>query len=367
VGLAVVHVAQPTVAGVARCVADLAADQVRRGWSVTVISPDEEPLTRWLRDAGVAHRPWVATRNPGPSVVGETRSLAALIGELDPDLVHLHSAKAGLAGRLAVRGRRTTIFQPHAWSFEAASGPVARAALGWERFATRWAHRVLCVSEAEREQGIRSGVSGRWEVVPNGVDVNALLPSDDVDRAAARHRLDLGPGPLVVCVGRLCRQKGQDVLLAAWPRVRDAVPGAELVLVGDGPDRATLVAAAGVGIRLTGPRDDVPQWLAAADVVAAPSRWEAMALTVLEAMARARSVVASDVTGMSESIPPGTGELVPPDDPAALADAIARRLLDPTRAATEGAAARQHIEAHHRLDQACAAVAAVYEETLNSE
>ncbi|NEA48622.1 glycosyltransferase, partial [Streptomyces sp. SID10815] len=70
--------------------------------------------------------------------------------EVRPDLVHAHSAKAGLAGRLAVRGRIPTVFQPHAWSFEAVGGATAALALRWERWGTRWAARTVCVSEAER-------------------------------------------------------------------------------------------------------------------------------------------------------------------------------------------------------------------------
>ena len=70
----------------------------------------------------------------------EARALAGLIGSLAPDLVHLHSSKAGLAGRLALRGRRTTVFQPHAWSFEAVHGAVRAAGIAWERLAARWTH-----------------------------------------------------------------------------------------------------------------------------------------------------------------------------------------------------------------------------------
>ncbi len=363
-GWTVVHVTQPTDAGVARCVADLAADQVKRGLVVTVVSPAQAPLIQWLRDSGVSHRAWSASREPGLQVLVETRRLSAILRELEPDVVHLHSAKAGLVGRLALRGRRTTVFQPHAWSFDAVSGPVARAALGWERFAARWADRIVCVSDAERVRGERAHISARWTVVPNGVNTAVLRVADNEDRATARHRLRLSDGPLVVCVGRLCRQKGQDVLLAAWPAVQAAVPGAELVLVGDGPDRTALAASAGGGVTLVGARDDVPDWLAAADVVAVPSRWEAMALTVLEAMARGRPVVASDVTGMRECIPPGAGAVVPAERPAALAAALIVRLTDPAVAAVEATAARAHVVAHHQLDRACADVVALYESIL---
>ena len=93
---------------------------------------------------------------------------------------------------------------------------------------------------------------------------------------------------------------------------------------------------------LPGAVDDVRGWLAAADVVALPSRWEGLSLTVLEAMATARPVVISDVPGLTEALGPGTGAAVPPDDPVALAEAIMRRLLDSGQREAEGTAAARH-------------------------
>jgi glycosyltransferase involved in cell wall biosynthesis len=360
----VLHVAQPTDAGVARCAADFATDQLQRGWDVVVACPPDGPLQGWLADAGVPHRSWPATRSPGPSVPAETRSLRRIVADVDPDVVHLHSSKAGLAGRLALRGRRPTVFQPHAWSFDAVTGAVRSASLLWERLGARWAHAVICVSEAERTAGETAGIRGRWHVVPNGVDLATFTPSGRVGLEAARTRLGLGPEPTVVCVGRLCRQKGQDLLLDAWTGIRRVVPDARLELVGDGPDHRELAGRELSGVTLHGRRSDVPDWYAAADVVALPSRWEGMSLAVLEALASGASVVAADVTGVRESAPPTHTGLVPPDDPAALAAAIVTRLLDPALRATEGRTAAAHVAAHHSLRTTCEAIAAVYEHVL---
>lgn len=338
----VLHVAQPVDAGVARCVTAYATDQRDAGLDARVACPASGPLPGWLRSAGVPVVAWEATRSPGPSVVAETRRLAAVVAECDPDVVHLHSSKAGLAGRLALRGRRPTVFQPHAWSFAAVGGAVRTASLGWERVAARWADVVVCVSEAECDEGRRCGIRARrWEVVPNGVDLDRFTPLPHPDAV-----------PRAVCVGRLSRQKGQDVLLAAW-RLVD-VPGAELVLVGDGPDRAALSRDLPDGVRLVGRQEDVTPWYAAATVVAVPSRWEGMALTALEALACGRPVVASDVTGMREALP--ADALVPAEDPAALAAALTRRLREPGDAETYRAMA-----ARHDLRATTAAIRAVYD------
>lgn len=337
----VLHVAQSADYGLARFLGDLLADQVARGWTVSFAGPADFAVPD-----GVEKRTWTATRAPGRTVVAEARALAAVVDDVDPDVVHLHSSKAGLAGRATIRGRRPTLFQPHAWSFLAVSGATRMAALAWERLAVRWTTAVICCSESEREQGERSGIRVRSEVIPNAVDVSRF---GTVDRAAARRRLGLpSTAPLVVCVGRLSHQKGQDVLLAAWPLVRAAVPEARLVLVGDGPDRAALAAQSSDGVQFAGRQPAVEDWLAAADVVAQPSRYEGLALSVLEAMAAGRTVVATDVEGMAEAIGQG-GAIVPPGDVKALAAAITERLLDPERAEAEGRAGRERAARSHDL------------------
>ncbi|NSL43533.1 glycosyltransferase, partial [Streptomyces sp. 8P21H-1] len=190
-------------------------------------------------------------------------------------------------------GRVPTVFQPHAWSFEAAGGATGLLALAWERLGARWASRLVCVSEAERRTGERSGIGGRWSVIPNGIDLDGFHPAPAGTVRAGLPLLDeAGPAaPLVVCVGRLCRQKGQDVLLEAWHEVTRQVPDARLVLVGDGPDAGTLRARAPGSVLFAGAVADPAPWYRAADLVVLPSRWEGMALAPLEAMACGRPVV----------------------------------------------------------------------------
>ncbi|MFC9792050.1 glycosyltransferase [Streptomyces sp. NPDC057695] len=350
----VLHAVQPGDGGVARVVIDLVRAQLASGLRVSVACPPDTPLAAAVRAEGADVHAWRAGRNPGPRLVTETRDLARVIRTVRPALVHAHSAKAGLCARLALRGRIPTVYQPHAWSFEAVEGTTAALARRWERFGARWAHRIVCVSEAERRTGEAAGVAGDWSVVHNGVDV-------------ARFATDGPPGnpaPTVVCVGRLCRQKGQDVLLAAWPAVLAEVPTARLVLVGDGPDGARLRAAAGPSVRFTGAVDDTVPWFRAADVVVLPSRWEGMALAPLEAMAAGRPVVVSDVDGARESLPPAHEPqcLVPPEDPAALATALGRLLGRPELRHRLGREAHEHVLSRFDVRRTGAAVAEVYRE-----
>ncbi|MFF8590615.1 glycosyltransferase [Streptomyces sp. NPDC015220] len=366
-GPRILHLTQPVDGGVARVVTDLVRAQLADGLDVTAACPDSE-LTARLRalDADVRH--WSATRSPGPSLAGEVRRLARLIDEVRPDLVHAHSAKAGLAGRLAVRGRIPTVFQPHAWSFEAVGGVTAALALKWERRAARWAARVVCVSEAERATGERAGIDGRWTVVPNGIDLDRFRPAPaGAVRAGLAPAAGLDPAaPLVVCVGRLCRQKGQDVLLRAWEAVVREVPDARLVLVGDGPDGDRLRAGAPGSVLFTGAVADCVPWYQAADLVVLPSRWEGMALAPLEAMACGRPVVVTDVDGARESLPPSCAArfLVPPEDPAALAGTVTELLLAPQLRASLGDRARRHVLSTHDVRHTAEQIADVYRELL---
>lgn len=284
----------------------------------------------------------------------ETVRLARIVTATAPSIVHLHSSKAGLAGRLAIRGRRPTLFQPHAWSFYALTGWLRRFAIAWEQLAGRWTTVIVCVSEGEKADGEAAGIRATCRVLPNGVDLEAFSVEDS---ASARRRLAVGDGPLAVAVGRLSRQKGFDVLLAAWPQVERAVDSAQLVVIGSGPEEDLLRRQAG-SARLIGAQEDVRPWLSAADVVVVPSRWEGLAYVVLEAMAAGRPVVATDVAGTREALG-DTGVVVPPEDPEALASALARTLGRP-----DGAGARERAERLYDVHRATQAMADLYEEVL---
>ncbi|MGW2258405.1 glycosyltransferase [Streptomyces sp. NPDC001780] len=435
------HLVQPVDGGVARVVLDLVAAQVAEGFRAVVACPVEGPLAGAAAERGAEVHAWRATRDPNLRLFHEIRDVARLVERVRPDVVHAHSAKAGFAGRLAVRGRVPTVFQPHAWSFEAVGGTTERLVTRWERLAVRWTDRVICVSEAERSTGERAGVHAPWTVIHNGVDVRRFAAPEsargnaesadgartdvvntdadaDAVRAGAPHAHVLGAGavrtdpdapdkpfstggpdgsdgsddpggsgsshqaagiaaaraslpllsalapdtPVVVCVGRLCRQKGQDVLLNAWPRVVRQLPRARLVLVGDGPDARALSAAAPPSVLFAGAVRDPAPWYRAADLVVLPSRWEGMALAPLEAMASGRPVVLSDVDGARESLPAGHEPfcLAPPEDPTALATAIGTLLQDGDLRVALGRQGHQHVLSTYDVRRTTRAVSDVY-------
>lgn len=314
---------------------------------------------------GMAHRVWIAGPRPDHHVPSEAVRLRRVVQAVDPDILHLHGDKAGLAGRLVRRRGDVTVFQPHAWSFQAAQGIRRSVSLGWERVGAHLTDAVVCVGTDELELGRRAGLKTRLVLARNGVDLELLRAGNDRARAAARKLLGIVTDhPLAICVGRLHRQKNQHMLLDAWPQVTRLVPAAQLLLVGDGPDRAALERRSVPGVLFAGAVADVAPWFTAADVVVQPSRWEGMSLAVLEAMAVARSVVATDVQGMREAIGADAGTIVPVGDVAALAAAVVRRLANPAIAAAEGRAGRARVECRHDRVQQYELISGLYDELL---
>ncbi|MBX6356384.1 MAG: glycosyltransferase family 4 protein [Micromonosporaceae bacterium] len=194
-----------------------------------------------------------------------------------------------------------------------------------------------------------------------GVDTEVFHP--DVDGGEVRARYGLSGRPVVVCVSRLVPRKGQDMLIRALPEIQRRVPGAALLLVGGGPDRARLqrLAAAGPAGRdvvFTGsvPWPDLPAYFAAGDVFAMPCRTrnrgldvEGLGIVYLEASATGLPVVAGDSGGAPEAVREGeTGYVVDGRDVAQVADRVATLLADPALARRMGAAGRAWVEREWR-------------------
>jgi teichuronic acid biosynthesis glycosyltransferase TuaC len=197
--------------------------------------------------------------------------------------------------------------------------------------ALRSAAAVTAVSQPLVDALRAAGVPAeKLTVIPNGVDTSRFALGD---RAAARQRLGLEPGPLVVCVSRLSYEKGVDVLIESARNLRASLPGVRLAIVGEGPERPALeasLASAGLGAqaRLVGavPHAEVATWMTAADVIAMPSRREGHPNAAMEALACGRPLVASRVGALTELITPTRGITVPPGEPVALAAALAAAL-----------------------------------------
>ena len=361
----VLHITQPGSEGVGNYVAALSQAVATMGFRVVVVGPWGSPMHERLINGHIELVDWRSSRHPTRGLRSDVSHLRRLIGAVGPDVVHLHSSKAGAAGRLAVQGRLPTVFQPHAWSYEAVDGPMVSVVAAWERFAAHWTDVLVTVSERERRNGLLRGITAPTvEVVPNPVDSNLFRPAETT--RSADTTLATTAGPVALCVGRLCHQKGQDVLLAAWPRVRAAIPRAKLVLVGNGPMLAKLAASIDDSVVMLGNRDDTADLYRQADLAVMPSRWEGMSLAMLEAMASGLPVVATDVGGVTETVGHGAGAVVPVGDHRQMAEAIVVRLLDHDLREREGREARRIILADHRLEHTAAALSRIYRSVMEA-
>lgn len=343
---AVLHVTQAGDGGVGKVVAGLARFQDREGFRVEVACDPDSPLAAELAGAGLRVRPWVAARSPVRGVWREAASLSRIVEQARPDVVHAHSAKAGLVARLVVRGKVRTVFEPHAWSFWALPDWLAGVGRAWERAALRWTSRVICLSKAE---AAAIDLGDRAALIPNGVDTDWWCPRD---RAESRRRLGVDEDKfLVVCVARVCWQKGQDVLIDAFRLLLDEQPGALLTLVGDGPTLPSIrERAAGLPVLTPGQVADPRDWYAAADLVVLPSRYEGGALSVLEVGAMERLMVATSVGSVTDD--PALAVLVPSNDPVRLAGVLGWLAEDLDLRTALARSARRRVLHRYQADEA---------------
>lgn len=281
-------------------------------------------------------------------------ALAALLAEIRPDVLHNHMYRAELVGtRAAIAlgeiGRRRPYVVSTVHSSRVRS-PEDRAEL---RRLTPHIDTLIAVSRAIEEKvrhEEREGAPVR--LIYNGVDLHRYDHQDPCCTFRDEYGIEEG-APIVGVVARLEPEKGHRTLLDAWPLVLGRVPDARLLVIGEGSLLTELAWQArelGIDRRVvfTGRRDDIPAVTAALDVAVLPSYREAQGMVVLEAMALSRPVVATNVGGIPEMIEDGvSGLLVPPHDPAALAEAIVRLLTDHSLA--DLIARRGHDIAHERF------------------
>jgi len=316
-------------------------------------------------------------REVGPRDILALAGVLAVIRRERPSIVHTHTSKAGFIGRLAARllGVPATIHQPHGHIFYGYYSHARTAFyVSLERLAARWTDRIITLTERGTEEHLARGIGrpAQYRTVPSGVPTAELRARAPV-RAAARAALGVPADAFVVVgLGRLVPVKGFDVLLRALPALLTAVPTAHVLLVGDGSERAALEAQAaalhvGDRVRITGAAGDVAPWLAASDVLAAPSRNEGMGRALVEAMALGVPVVAAAVGGIPAVVTDGEcGRLVAPEDAGALADALIELGGDEALCAKLGAAAVRRAEAFS-TGAASAAMRAVYDEVVREK
>lgn len=287
------------------------------------------------------------------------------------DLVHTHSSKAGFLGRVAARlaGVPRIVHTPHGHIFGGYFGLLATGLyIRLERWAARFTDRIITLSDQEQRDHLARGIGRPDQLVtiPSGVDLKAL-PRPGETHAAVRKAMGVAAdAPLVGTVARLVPVKGLAYLLEGARRILESAPEVILLIVGDGDLRGELESRAralGVGgrIRFVGFREDAARWIAALDVFVLPSINEGMGRVLVQAMALEVPVVASRVGGVPEVTGDGdAGILVPPRDPAAIAEAVLRLLGDPALRGALGQRGAERAQAF-RVERMIASLEDLYE------
>jgi glycosyltransferase involved in cell wall biosynthesis len=362
VTIRVLLVCQPIDGGVAHHVDTLARYLPDHGVAATVACPPSTWADELVR-AGIDVVEVPMVRQVAPRTdLAALRCLHAATAGASYDVIHTHSAKAGVLGRVTGRSRRVpTVHTPHAWSFLAAGGRGStRVYSGIERRLARSTAAIICVSSGERQRGLAVADADRLVVVPNGIEAPDLH---------ARHgRRD---HVVVGTVARLAPQKGIAYLLEAIAGVRTVRRDVQLRIAGNGPLHDQLQEHArqldlGEAVTFVGAVPSPWPFLTDLDIFVLPSLWEGLPYALLEAMAVGLPTVATTVDGVAEAIPDRRfGTVVAPADSARLAREILALIDDPHGAAAMGRLARAHVRSTFTVDEMVRGTVEVYRRVLD--
>ncbi|MGH7509213.1 MAG: glycosyltransferase family 4 protein [Gemmatimonadales bacterium] len=347
-------------------VRDLAASVRALGHSPTVITSGSGPLVQQLRRQDT---PTIVLRHLGVPInplqdLRALREIREVLTSLRPDLLAVHSSKAGILGRLAGSSLRIpVVFTAHGWAFTPGV-PALPAAIyrHIERSVGRLASKIITVSEFDRQLALKAHITSADRIVTvyNGMPDVAPPLRADPGRSPAR----------LVMVARFGAQKDHPTLLHALAGLPDLAW--ELDLIGDGPRMSSmqsLAAQLGLGsrVRFLGQRTDVDQILAQAQISLLVTNWEGFPLSILESMRAGLPVVASSVGGIGESVRDGeTGYLVPRGNIGLMRDRIGRLLEAPDLRRRLGAAGRTRYEQYFTLSHSVDKTIAVYRGVLGA-
>jgi glycosyltransferase involved in cell wall biosynthesis len=323
------------------------------------------PYVEALSRRGIEHVPLPhATRAMAP--VQDARAMAELVTllrRIRPAIVHTHTPKPSIYGRLAARLARVPVVVNTVHGLYALPHdpwPKRLAVYGAERLAATCSDAELVASPEDLRTLSRLHVPADRLVLLDaglGIDLDRFDPGafTPADRAAARRELGATADDDVVVgvVARLVREKGYPEIFEAAARLRRRYPQLQVAAIGpDEPDKADVLteterrAARMAGVRFLGARNDVPRLYAAMDILVLASHREGFPLTPMEAAAMGVPTVATDIRGCRQIVDDGTtGLLVPVGDPIALAAAIGRLATDEAERRRFGAAARRKAQA----------------------
>ncbi|WP_264887134.1 glycosyltransferase family 4 protein [Stutzerimonas stutzeri] len=344
---------------------DLAQGMLRLGHDVVVLVGGTGTVTDRLQQDGIPYRSLTHLVRPFKPV-SDIRALAELrqvFAEVRPDVVHLHSSKAGTIGRLAaISLGLPSIFTAHGWAFTEGV-PLARRLVYWaiELLTAPLAERIITVSEFDRQLALRMrvGTAAKMQVIHNAVP--------DRPRPCLPARETTAPVRLMM-VARFEAPKDQATLLRALAQIESQ--DWQLDLIGNGPElHASRLLASTLGldrhIRFLGDCRNVGELLEEADIFVLCSLWEGLPLSIIEAMRAGLPVVATRVGGVPELVAEGhTGLLAAAGNIESLRSALLTLMQNREARQRMGVAGRMRYENHFRLDRMLDETLTVYSSVI---
>ena len=340
-------------AGAEMLTADLARSLDPDKWDVHVLVVRDGSLRSRIEQAGLpVYRTGYAFDYTFPFALAK---MVEHINRVKPHIVHTHLLGSDILGRIAalIAGTPIIVSTQH---------DVYQRSILYElyrRFSGRFISAQVAISD-----GVAVFCRNRLKtpdeklyVIANGVDPSRFAVAETAWREP----------PTFGAVGSLIPVKGHEYLIDAFARVAQEIPGARLLIAGEGSERAALEALAekrdiSGSVELMGLVSDMPGFLAEIDVLVHSSLMEGLPLAVLEAMAAAKPVIASDIPALADLLEQGeTGELVPPADSSALAQAMLEVARDPETARAKGRRARERVVASYSLESTVAGYAKLYD------
>ncbi|MDP7166381.1 MAG: glycosyltransferase family 4 protein [Nitrospinota bacterium] len=335
----------------------------KRGHRVLVVGQPESLIGREAGQSGVPYRSVRMRTSWDPVAFAR---LLSLVREIRPDVIHTHSSKdswlAGLVGRLlgvpVVRTRHVSI-------------PVSGHPFNW---AYRLPSRIMTTADLTRRMLAEAGLCefSKVSVLPTGVDISRF--NGEVSGASFRAEFGVPDGiPVVGLVANLRKSKGVEHFLAAARLVKEEGNATRFFVVGEGhwgeifQEQAKQLGLADGTVTFTGYREDIPEVMAALDLlVIASTRTEGIPQVALQAMAMGVAIVGTDIGGIPEAIlPAGAGIVVPPGDPDAMAGAVRELIREPGRFEQMGASGRSFVGEHHTIEKMLDETEQIYKEVVS--
>ncbi|MCD2528845.1 glycosyltransferase family 4 protein [Providencia huaxiensis] len=303
-------------------VRDLSIAMSQLGHTVTVIVGEYGALTEQLGESNINYIvESKLTRNISPlkdllCVI----KLRSILKKLDPDVVTLHSSKAGIIGRAALIGSKIPcIFTAHGWAFaDGISQKHQRVYILIEKLFSKFCSKIITVSHQDKNLAIKYNVapSNKQVIIHNGIPDNTVnFPKNNNSSNIVN----------IICVARFSAQKDHVTLLKALSHIKQL--NWKLNLVGKGPlEQDVKKLANGLGldekISFLGERRDVNYLLSSSDIFILPSNWEGLPISIIEAMSFSLPIIASNVGGVSEMVSSSNGFLIPRGNIEAMSKAI---------------------------------------------